>query len=261
MMQCHAVSLKRFHQSRYKMTSHEKSNTVSFTQVYIIVRSTEILVINRATENAIQTTPITEVTYSDVDPNDSHRFIYITVSKGLKSCHLFTVKFNAIELPAAVGKAFEATAAEIKRMKEAAQSGSPVEEQDSVMAELVRAALEQRKSSKSGAQEIGKPLDAFYVGSNPASKAFGEQIVRDSWAQLLAEVSPFRFRLTWTRPRNQRIKTEDQLKMRAPLLSPTNLFKFSIDSPEKSCSLSSSRTCPSLWWSRATSLWATLWPT
>lgn len=160
-------------------------------KVYLSVRTTEIVVADRESLEVIQTTPITELSFSGVDPRDAKRFLYITQNRSsLKSCHVFDVKFDAMELPDAIGKAFELFAVEMKRLKLIGSQGGGDgggDGVDSAISDLVRAALEQRKKTKSSAPTIGKVFDAFFLGTKCVDKKFGEDVVVASWLQLKKE--------------------------------------------------------------------------
>lgn len=157
-------------------------------KVFIRVRVTDVQVINRFTGDAVQNTAITEVTYTNVDASNANRFVYITSKGGLRSLHLFSMKYDAIVLPTAFGKAFEHTAAELKRAKD--PSSPSKEGGESAIGEMIRLAREQRSLKKSSATTIGRPLDAFFLGSTPATKAVGEEVVKASWEKLKLEVCP-----------------------------------------------------------------------
>jgi hypothetical protein len=164
-------------------------------KVFLRIKATEISVADRKSLEVIQNTPITEVSFSGVDPRNSKRFLFITQNRSsLKSCHIFDVKFDAVELPNAIGKAFELFAVEMKRLKSqaaggggngaAAGEGGSI---DSAITDLVRAAMEERKKSKSAAQIIGKVFDAFFLGTNCVDKKFGEDVVTSAWQLLKKE--------------------------------------------------------------------------
>ncbi len=186
-------------------------------KVLIRIKALEVSVIDRESNEAIQTTPITEVTYSGVDPTKDRRFVYITQSgTHLKTCHVFDTKTDANGLPQAVGQAFAITGAEMKKIREgkagrsssisasgsgsgggggaSAEGGSDggtAAENGGVssITELVKAAMDLRRKAKSAPAIIGKVFDGFYLGSIAVSKKYGEGIVQEAWKQLLAKDS------------------------------------------------------------------------
>ena len=62
-------------------------------------------VIDAESEEVIQASPMTQVVYSGINPDDKKNFVYTTKNKiGMLHCHIFLVKDKAIEIPRTIGK-------------------------------------------------------------------------------------------------------------------------------------------------------------
>jgi len=80
---------------------------MALQKVFLVVKKTEIVLIDRDTSDVTQNTLMQQVTFSGVNPTDKKQFGYITQSRaGLLYCHVFIVKGGALEIPQAIGQAF-----------------------------------------------------------------------------------------------------------------------------------------------------------
>eukprot|EP00053_Salpingoeca_punica_P018360 m.179640 g.179640 ORF g.179640 m.179640 type:complete len:640 (-) comp17412_c1_seq5:477-2396(-) len=142
-------------------------------KVLIKVMPSRLFVVNRATNEPIQSTSMTEVTFSGVDPLSKDRFVYITRSSGLFYLHLFKVKVKPREIPLCIGRAFQATAERLRSINEGV-------EEDDALAELFRLATQKQK-------ELGdnvKAFDANFLGKVVVPGVIGREIVTAALKEL-----------------------------------------------------------------------------